>query len=1557
MEAEAGCVSRVLHTYLAPIIAKGSRSVAEGAHTHLNPSDLGGPYPPDEVERSYRCFAQVRDAAVRRERSRAGRDFAPGEDPLARVSMWRLVIDTAGRLNVARLAAMKALNAGLGLLGPVLFRHIIESLEADPDFAPDSAGLEGLDGNSTFVVANSTASASSAGDALAARPALFGSPEALQWVLVSMIFVLPIVQALTFNMMRRTVVHLGNRVKMALMSAIYRKALRLSAAGKASSSSGNIVTVMATDAAQAVRLFNGVNQLWVAPIQITVAVILMYNEVGWAALVGVAFLLLLSPVVTKGFSTIKRLQRQVMKVVDTRVKLVSDVLAGIRVCKVYAWEDAFAAKIGDVRKREIGLIYKLMTRIAYLLYLFLGAILQIMALLIFVVYIKTGGILDAARAFTTLQLLALVRRPFLRLPVVAVSVLQAMVAVGRVKTFLGLDELPVEGAPGAVETTGLPDGVAILVDGVTFEWAVPPAGDVLEKRKGKKKRDEKLSKKQRSAGAVQMPNPLVALDTNGESKTVPSDAAKTACGDVSQEPRFRLEDVSVALRQGSLVAVVGPVGAGKSTLLQAILGEVPTTGGGRIAVAGSVAYVPQQAFVLNASLRENILFGKPYDRRLYKRVVRACALIPDFESLEDGDATEIGERGINLSGGQKQRVSVARACYADADVVVLDDPLSAVDAHVGEHIFTRCVLGLLAGKTRILVTNHLNLLEQCDHVLVLAGGAIVHQGTYHELEKAGVDFVGLTARALELEAAAAAAEADAGSADEADLMLPRSTRRGSAAVSAVSVAEEPSLRGAAAASLASPDKPGHGAAAAVESPEDADDVASVATVGSAWSAQSIASDDVDAPLGDAADRAAENGGDDDDDGEDLVDQQVDFDLRQHDAASVANRSRPRSPSRSSAAGSASARSGRGVSRQHSASIGQPSQRARSSVASSSIGRGRRGGAVAQELITVEDRVIGKVDASAYKFYLSSAGPAVVFSITACSFVAHGLGVASSFFLGGWSSQWRSLSPGTALPESETNNFMLVYGGLGVAVVLVLAGQAILFAGAVVRAGIKIHNGVLSCVLGAPVAFFDVTPMGRIVNRLSKDLSEVDLTVGRNFVGLIRSMTLLIMTVGAVAIATRGFFLLVVPIVGYVYHRVSWRARRCRVEVQRLTRISRSPVYAHFTETLSGLSTIRAFGQSERFIRMNVDLLNRLLVPHTTERMLEMWLYLRLQALGAVLSFAVAAFAVGTRGLMSVELVAVALTYSLLLSSALELVVDSAASVESHMSAVERLHSYMTTLPHEAERETDPDVALPKDWPKEGNVTFEDVCIRYRDNPLAVKGVSANIKAGEHVGVVGRTGSGKSTLVSSLFRIQELDSGKVFIDGVDIRSIGLKDLRSRLGVIPQDPVIFAGSLRYNLDPFDRHEDGVLWDALERVELAALVRSWPEGLSHEIEEGGSNLSVGQRQLVCIARALLRKPRLLVLDEASASLDLATDAAIQAMVREQFSSCTVLTIAHRLNTIMDSDRILVLTDGKKAEFNSPRVLLARRGGIFRSMADAAGVVAADGAASPGAAAVTTA
>ncbi|XP_057553345.1 multidrug resistance-associated protein 1-like isoform X5 [Hippopotamus amphibius kiboko] len=1069
------------------------------------------------------------------------------------------------------------------------------------------------------------------------------------------LFAVVFLQTLILQQYQRFNMLTSAKIKTAVIGLIYKKALLLSNVSRKKFSTGEIINLMSADAQQLMDLTANINLLWSAPFQILMAISLLWRELGPAVLAGVAVLVFVIPMNALVANRMKKLKKSQTKNKDKQIKLLNEILHGIKILKLYAWEPSYKKKIIEIREQELE-VQKSAGYLAVFSMLTLTCIPFLVSLATFGVYflLDEGNILTATKVFTSMSLFNILRLPLFDLPIVISAVVQTRISLVRLEDFLSTEEL----LPQSIETNYIGDH-AIGFTNASFSW-----------------------------------------DKTG----IPV-----------------LKDLNIKVPEGALVAVVGQVGSGKSSVLSAILGEMEKLQG-VVQRKGSVAYVSQQAWIQNCILQENILFGSVMQKQLYERVLEACALLPDLEQLPNGDQTEIGERGVNISGGQKHRVSLARAVYSEADIYLLDDPLSAVDVHVGKQVFEKVIgsSGMLKNKTRILVTHNLTLLPQMDLIVVMESGRVAQIGTYQELLSKTRNLTNLLQAFSEQEKAHALKQVSV--------------------INSTTVLRDQTLE--------QNDRP-------------------------------------------------------------LLDQGKQFSMRK------------------------------------------------------------------------EKVPVGGVKFSIILKYLQAFGWLWVWLNVATYLGQNLVGIGQNLWLSAWAKEAKHVNDFTEWKQIRSNK-LNIYGLLGLMQGLFVCSGAYVLTRGSLAASRTLHAQLLDNVLHLPLQFFETNPIGQVINRFTER-----------------------------------------------YYVASSR------QIRRLAGASRSPVITHFSETLLGASTIRAFGQEQRFIQQNKEVVNENLVCFYNNVISNRWLSVRLEFLGNLMVFFAALLAVLAGNSIDSAIVGLSISYALNITQSLNFWVRKACEIETNAVSIERVCEYESM---DKEAPWIMSKRPPSQWPNKGVVEFVNYQARYRDDlGLALQDITFQTHAEEKIGIVGRTGAGKSTLSNCLFRIVERAGGRIMIDGIDISAIGLHDLRGKLNIIPQDPVLFSGTLQMNLDPLDRYSDGELWEVLELCHLKEFVQSLPKKLLHEISEGGENLSVGQRQLVCLARALLRKTKILILDEATASIDFETDNLVQTTIRKEFSDCTILTIAHRLHSIIDSDRVLVLDSGRITEFETPQNLIHQKGLFFDMLTEA--------------------
>ncbi|KAF9078085.1 metal resistance protein YCF1 [Rhodocollybia butyracea] len=1171
-------------------------------------------------------------------------------------------------------------------------------------------------------------------------------PDPLQgFAYAVLLFLASTGQTVVLNQYFQRVFETGMRVRSGLVDVLYQKALVLSN-DELDRSSGDLINLMSVDATR-LQDFCQFGLIAISgPFQIILAFISLYNLLGWPAFVGVAIMVFSIPLNTFIARILKRMQQQQMKNRDKRTRLMSELLANIKSIKLYGWEFAFVRKILQVRNEQELVMLKKLGIVTSLNQMLWGGIPLLVAFSSFAVAaVVSNKPLTSDIIFPAISLFMLLQFPLAMFAQVTSNVIEAIVSIQRLSDYLGAAELQ----PDARETIKISD--------------VQPGEEVLS---------------------------IKNADFSWSQKAV--------------QPT--LEGINLSVRKGELMGIFGKVGCGKTSLLSGIIGDM-TRREGEVLVKGTIAYAPQNPWIMSATVRENILFSHEYDESFYNLVIEACALRPDLELLPQSDATEVGEKGITLSGGQRARIALARAVYARADLTLLDDCLAAVDSHVARHIFTQVIgpQGILAGKARILVTNSIAFVKQFDQLVYIRRGIILEFGSYNSL-------------------------------------------------------------------------------------------------------------------------MAEEG-------------EVSRLIRGHGSTSSSGTSTPYRIGNEDASGSVTPIEEANFTEDKSSVILSEKLRYQTSFSKPKFAALPPTRASASVGLSEENRAQGRVKVKVYLEYIKAASKTAFGLFMLATVAGQAVSVLGNFTLRAWGEHNR---------ETESNDgmfkYILGYGLLLLSQVLLSGASGLLvWVFCSIRSAKQLHDNMLDALIRAPLFWFEITPIGRILNLFSRDIYVVDGILARV---ISMSFRMFVVTSSIILVIGSSFplFLLAVVPLGWFYLMVMKYYLATSRELKRLDAVSRSPIFAWFSESLAGLSTIRAFDQQSLFTANNQRRVDRNQICYLSSVSVNRWLSIRLEFVGAVIIFIVATLACAALITTGVDagLVGLVLAYAMNATSSLNWLVRTASEVEQNIVSVERI-LYQTEVQPEAPLEI-ADQAVPQPWPKSGAVEFKGYSTRYRDElDLVLKNIDLNIKPSEKVGVCGRTGAGKSSLLLALFRIIEPVKGTIFIDGVDITKIGLHDLRSSISIVPQSPDLFEGTLRENIDPVGEHSDMDIWDALAQAHLKEFIEGLPDGkgLDEFIREGGLNLSSGQRQLLCFARALLRKSKVLVLDEATSAVDLDTDKAIQEIIRgPAFKDVTILTIAHRLNTIIDSDRVLVMSAGEVAEFDTPEQLLTNRDSLFYSLASDAGL-----------------
>ncbi|KAF2231876.1 putative ABC transporter [Viridothelium virens] len=1221
--------------------------------------------------------------------------------------------------------------------------------------------------------------------------------------------------------------------------------------------SGTIINLMAVDSFKLSEISAYLHFLWAeTPVQVVVAVLLLYSIMGSSSIVGIGMMIFLLPInifIANRFSAI---QKQILAATDVRIHTTNEVLTNIRIIKFFAWEQRFIGQVEEVRAKEMRRLRDRYIIWAIAATIWSGAPVLITFLSFLVYTMVEAKPLPPSIAFTALSLFTILRVPLDQVADMVAHVQESKVSVDRIEEYL----------------------------------------NEPESEKYRQLKNEEVDENE---------NPVIGFDR-----------ASFSWGGRDTDD-FRLMDLDVKFKVGQLNTIIGPTGSGKTSLLMALLGEMTLLNGNVYLPGGrsredrkpdpdtglteSVAYCAQQAWLVNGTIKENITFASPWDASRYRNVISACSLRRDLEILDHGDNTLVGEKGVTLSGGQKQRISLARALYCNARHVLLDDVLSAVDSHTAKWIFDKALLGpLMWNRTCILVTHNAVLcLPQTHTAVVLDNGRITAQGSPTKVINSGMLGEDLTrsrpvSRAASIKASRASTPAEQETANEED-------------------GHANGMNGNSGTQANGASKP--------QDSDDEDDIREAQKEGKAvgrvkfriifmylsamgpWYYWVFAG---------------------------LV-----FGLQQisNVSTNVWIRQWANAYDRSD------------VRIQGGAHHNSPLSHVQGHISSASS-------------CLTSGSCIWSLPLS----LTEPSQPALTVQGVDSAMDAPPTTVNAGYYLG-------------------------VYAILGVVyMVITLIREGVLFGGSL-AASRRIHSRLMQSIMHAKFRFFDTTPLGQIMNRFSRDIENVDQEIAPVAVGVVHCLFSILTIVILISVITPPFLIAAV-LIALLYIGAGYLYINSSRDLKRIESIQRSPLYQQFGETLSGMVTIRAYGDERRFVRDNLSRVNAHNRPFIYVWATNRWLAFRADVIGSLISFCTAMFVILSVGRVDAGAAGLALTYAVTFTENMLWFVRLYASNEQNMNSVERIQEYID-VDQEAEAIV-PESRPPTGWPEKGGVEFKEYSTRYREDfDLVLKGISFKIQPGEKVGVVGRTGAGKSSLAMALFRALEAEEGKIFVDGIDIGTIGLQDLRENIVMVPQDPTLFTGTIRSNLDPFNLFTDEEIFTALRRVQLVGppstsganspatpltsstspttpIHQASPVSPSHAdnkniflnlsspVAESGTNLSQGQRQLLCLARALLKNPRVLLMDEATASIDYATDGKIQETIREIRN--TTVTIAHRLQTIVDYDKVLVLDRGEVVEFGGPWELLRadeeegqggdearelgiKKAGIFRGMCEMSG------------------
>ncbi|XP_042578705.1 ATP-binding cassette sub-family C member 9 isoform X7 [Cyprinus carpio] len=1224
-------------------------------------------------------------------------------------------------------------------------------------------------------------------------------------VLAVLLFLALVLQRTFLQASYYVTIETGINLRGALLAMIYNKILRLSTSNMSMGEMtlGQINNLVAIETNQLMWFLFLCPNLWAMPVQIIMGVILLYYLLGNSALIGAGVILLLAPVQYLIATKLADTQKSTLDYSTDRLKKTTEILKGIKLLKLYAWENIFCDRVEETRGKELTSLktFALYTSMS----IFLNAAIPIAAVLAtFVTHAYIEEVrLSPDKAFASLALFHILVTPLFLLSTVVRFAVKALVSVQKLSEFLQSDEIGDDSWRNGEMSMCLEFGKKYKYHGDTK----------VINRKDRYRMDNYEQPMRRQLRPTETED--VAVEVNDGFFTWGSNLST-------------LTDINIRIPTGQLTMIVGQVGCGKSSLLLAMLGEMQTISGKVYwsklpdyeiffdgSISGhdtgqsheersknrySVAYAAQKSWLLNATVEENITFGSPFNKQRYKAVIDTCSLQPDIDLLPFGDQTEIGERGINLSGGQRQRICVARALYQNTNIVFLDDPFSALDIHLSDHLMQEGILKFLQDdkRTVVLVTHKLQYLIHADWIIAMKDGSVLREGTLKDIQTHDVELYEHWKTLM----------------NRQDQELEKETE-----MESQTTLERKTLRRA------------------------------------------------------FYSREAKNHIDDEDEEE-----EVEEDDDDNMSTTTSRRS--------------------------------------------------------------------KIQWKMCCRYLSSGGFLMVFLMVSSKLAKHSVMVAIDYWLAAWTSSNphnQSLADPflNATNYTQNDDTQIAQHRSCVPVFIILCGAAIAlclitsltveFLG--VAAATNLHHNLLNKIIHAPIRFFDVTPLGQILNRFSADTNIIDQHIPPTLESLTRSTLLCLSAIGVIAFVTPTFLIALVPL-AVAFYFIQKYFRVASKDLQDLDDSTQLPLLCHFSETAEGLTTIRAFRHEARFKQRMLELTDTNNTAYLFLSAANRWLEVRTDYLGAVIVLTAAVAAIWSTSGPDVDqsgLVGLGLTYALTVTNYLNWVVRNLADLEVQMAAVKKVNSFLSTESENYEGSMDIS-QVPEDWPQHGEIKIHDLCVRY-DSMLkpVLKQVNAHINPGQKVGICGRTGSGKSSLSLAFFNMVDVFEGKIVIDGIDICKLPLQTLRSRLSIILQDPVLFSGSIRLNLDPERTCTDDRLWEALEIAQLKNMVKALPGGLDAVVTEGGENFSVGQRQLFCLARAFVRKSSILIMDEATASIDMATENILQKVVMTAFADRTVVTIAHLVSSILEAEQVLVFSSGTLVECDSAPNLLAQENSLF--------------------------
>ncbi|PVU90165.1 hypothetical protein BB559_004764 [Furculomyces boomerangus] len=1212
---------------------------------------------------------------------------------------------------------------------------------------------------------------------------------------------------------------LGFRLRIGLISLLYRKALTISASSMIST--GEAVNLISNDVQPFDNGASVLHFMWLGPVELIMSLVFLWLNIGISGLVPIGIYALMIPLQSYISLLFGKIRLNTVNFRDSRIKLLTDIISGMEVVKLNAWEIPLLKRITNLRKKEYNSLNKATTLKGLNESFFmvssqlvqLGSFITLWCLVVLGLGNNIGGkgAFQPENIFPCITLFAVMRLTMtLFVPKAFEAYGEMKVSVKRIEDFLLLSSLNpqrfVKSDQSSLETNNKdnndssskprndenqPDDFAIVFKNASFSWKSSPEGLYTSAAPSINTETQKSKNNNESTDKIR-----TSFDVNNLSSLQDKDIVDVSTKKIQKT----LIDINLSVKSSELLGVIGSVGSGKSSLCNSILGEMqllngdyfvsiddknnqPTNAYGdssssldknkkTIENSFGVGYCSQSPWIFSGTIKENILFGEQYDKDWFEKVVFACSLTRDFELFEKREYTIIGERGTTLSGGQRARISLARAVYIRSNLYILDDPLSAVDPKVAKHIFEHVICGLLKDKTRILVTHQLQFINKCNKVLVLQKGRMLEYGTPESISKLS----------------------DYNNQDE-EIDDNESRKIESVLIDGTEIAES-------GFEMYSSNNYIQSKVEILEIEDDSENI----SFGNHIQHKSYNSDyDIDINTKDSDYKEPENS--------------------------------------------------------NSYEIGGSEE-------------------------IKKTKTSFKTYLNFFRFGASPLHIAICIILTICT---QSINMNADYFLSKWSSMPQELKA----RKSQAFTYMgLVIGSFFMSII-----TCILLYRLVLSSSNGLMHKMLISIMNAPISFFQSQPLGRILNRFSKDQSNTDEILAPSVIYLKTSR-----------------------------------------QVKNIESVSRSPVYSLLSETLSGMITIRAFNKNNRFLSMFADYQNTNSRAFFTFLSAIRWFSFRLDIIISIFIAVTSFLMIAIHKSLTPSLVALSMSYILTLVGMVQWCIIQSIEVETMFISVERNIEYTKIKPEEPQQQKGLVNVVPQEWPDKGKIEIKKLNLAYSSNSNPVlKDITLSIESQEKIGIVGRTGAGKSSLVSSLFRLAEpYPNGCIHIDDINISEITLKKLRSSISMIPQQPFLFEGTLRFNLDPFDEYTDEEIWMALEASSIKTKVEDMPEKLNSLVIENGKNFSAGERQLISLCRAILHNKKVIVIDEATANVDLETDKQIQQSIYKNFNSSTVITIAHRLDTVIGAgyDKIVVLDHGKLMEFGTPHELLSNPKSLLSAM-----------------------